>query len=99
MCEILSVVETAAYVDDLDRAEQFYRDVLGLNLIAKEPGRHVFFRVGDRDVLLLFHAETTLKGDHFPSHGTRGPGHFALGIASDRLDDWRGRLARSGVPI
>lgn len=99
MTEILSIVETSAYVDDLDRAERFYGDVLGLPLIGKEPGRHVFFRVGDRSVLLLFRAETTLKGDHMPAHGARGPGHFALGIAADRLDNWRARLAQFQVAI
>jgi catechol 2,3-dioxygenase-like lactoylglutathione lyase family enzyme len=49
MPEIVAVVETGIYVDDLDRAETFYRDVLGLALIGKEPGRHVFFRVGTLD--------------------------------------------------
>jgi catechol 2,3-dioxygenase-like lactoylglutathione lyase family enzyme len=96
---IQQVVETSAYVDDLDRAERFYRDVLGLELIAQEAGRHVFFRVGDRDVLLLFRAETTLKGDPLPAHGAQGPGHFALGILADSLDDWRARLQRHGVVI
>jgi catechol 2,3-dioxygenase-like lactoylglutathione lyase family enzyme len=50
--EIVAVVETAIYVDDLDVAEAFYRDVLELEVIGKEAGRHVFFRVGD-GVLLI----------------------------------------------
>ena len=61
MTEIRSLVETSAYVDDLDRADQFYREVLGLTAIAREPGRHVFFRVGAGDVLLLFRADETSK--------------------------------------
>lgn len=99
MNEIQGLVETSAYVDDLDEAERFYRDVLGLTPIAKEPGRHAFFRVSDRDVFLLFRAETTLKGEHFPVHGTTGPGHFAFAIAAEALDDWRRRLERLGVAI
>lgn len=51
---IKAVVETAIYVDDLDETERFYRDVLGPHGIAKEPGRHVFFQVGDANVLLAF---------------------------------------------
>jgi len=35
MTEIRNLVETSAYVDDLDRAEAFYRDVLGLEVIAR----------------------------------------------------------------
>jgi len=96
---IQAVIETAIYVDDLDQAEAFYRDVLGLPVIGKEPGRHVFFRVGTSSVLLAFLAEATLKGDHLPAHGAKGPGHFALGIAADELDAWRQRLQTRGVGI
>jgi catechol 2,3-dioxygenase-like lactoylglutathione lyase family enzyme len=99
MNDILTVVETGVYVDDLDRAEAFYRDVLGLAPIGRDPGRHVFFRVGTSSVLLLFNADTTLRGDVLPAHGARGPGHFALGIPADSLDAWRGRLAAHGVAV
>ena len=91
MSEIRAIVETAIYVDDLDAAEAFYRDVLGLEVIGREAGRHVFFRVGD-GVLLAFDPEATLKGDMLPPHGAVGPGHFALGVRADGLDDWRLRL-------
>ena len=76
--KIRSIVETALYVDDLQATETFYAKVLGLHVIAKEPGRHVFFRVGDANVLLAFLPEATSKGDLLPPHGARGPGHFAL---------------------
>jgi catechol 2,3-dioxygenase-like lactoylglutathione lyase family enzyme len=95
---IEAIVETAIYVDDLDAAETFYRDVLGLEVIGREAGRHVFFRVGD-GVLLAFNPEATLRGDVLPSHGARGPGHFALGVRTDNLDDWRRRLEGHGVVI
>ncbi|MBV8270398.1 MAG: VOC family protein [Planctomycetaceae bacterium] len=99
MTAIRALVETSAYVDDLDHAEAFYRDVLGLEPIGKETGRHVFFRVGASDVLLLFLAEETLKGAQLPAHGATGPTHFALGIAAADLDAWRKRLERHGVSI
>jgi catechol 2,3-dioxygenase-like lactoylglutathione lyase family enzyme len=99
MNRIQNLVEAAAYVDDLDRAEHFYRDVLGLPLIGKDAGRQAFFRVGDRAVLLIFLAESTLKGDRLPPHGARGPGHFALGIPAESLDSWRTRLDNFGVAI
>src|SRR5512135_3911529 len=99
MPAIHSIVETSAYVDDLDRAERFYRDVLGLAPIGQEAGRHVFFRVGEGDVLLLFLADATIRGDHLPAHGARGPGHFALGIDAEALEAWRRRLQNHGVAI
>jgi catechol 2,3-dioxygenase-like lactoylglutathione lyase family enzyme len=99
MRPIETLVETGIYADDLDQAERFYREVLGLSVRQKEDGRHVFFRVGDRSMLLVFRAEATLRGDHLPAHGARGPGHFALGIAAEDLDAWRERLGKHGVAI
>jgi catechol 2,3-dioxygenase-like lactoylglutathione lyase family enzyme len=99
MKAIQTVVETGIYTDDLEAAERFYGDVLGLARISREPGRHVFFRVGDRSMLLIFRAEASLKGDHLPAHGARGPGHFALGIAAEDLATWRSHLVGHQVAI
>lgn len=96
---IKAIIETAIYVDDLDGTEAFYRTILGLTVIAKESGRHVFFQVGESSVLLAFIADATLKGDHLPAHGAKGPGHFALGIEADALDAWRQKLKESGIAI
>jgi catechol 2,3-dioxygenase-like lactoylglutathione lyase family enzyme len=96
---IKAIIETAIYVDDLDRTESFYRTILGLTVIAKESGRHVFFQVGESSVLLAFIADATLKGDHLPAHGARGPGHFAMGIDAEALDAWRQKLQESGIAI
>ena len=54
------ILESALYVDDLDKAERFYSEVMGLERIAKVEGRHVFFRCGE-GVLLLFDADKTVK--------------------------------------
>jgi catechol 2,3-dioxygenase-like lactoylglutathione lyase family enzyme len=97
--KIQAVVETAIYVDDLDAAETFYQTILGLAVIGKEPGHHVFFRVGEGSILLAFRAEATLKGDALPPHGAAGPGHFALGIEAAALDGWRNHLHSRGVTI
>src|SRR5437016_1170584 len=96
---IQAIIETAIYVDDLQATETFYRQVLGLPVIGKEPGRHVFFQVGEASVLLAFLAKATLKGDQLPSHGATGPGHFALGIEPETFDAWRKLLQAHGVTI
>ena len=96
---IQAIIETAIYVEDLDQTETFFRNVLGLPVIAKEPGRHVFFRVGSNNVLLAFLADATLKGDQLPAHGAKGPGHFALGIDAGDLDAWRKTLREKNVDI
>src|SRR5438552_1439 len=97
--KIKAVVETAIYVDDLQATETFYRTILGLRVIGEEPGRHVFFQVGEASVLLAFRAEATLKGDQLPPHGARGPVHFALGIEAEAFDAWRRLLQGHGVSI
>ena len=97
--KIKTVVETAIYADDLAAAEKFYTDVIGLTVIGKELDRHVFFGVGDATVLLVFRADTTLRGEPFPAHGATGPGHFALGIDRDALEPWRTALIAMGVTI
>jgi catechol 2,3-dioxygenase-like lactoylglutathione lyase family enzyme len=94
-----AVVETAIYVDDLDVTETFSRTVLGLRVVGKEVGRHVFFQVGDAGVLPAFRADATLKGDQLPPHGAAGPGHFALGIEAEDFDDWRDLLRGRGVAV
>src|SRR5437773_528779 len=85
------LLEAALYAADLGAAERFYRDVLGLEVIGREPGRHVFFQVGE-SVLLVFNPRETLRGATLPSHGAEGPGHLALGISRESLEDWRRRL-------
>jgi catechol 2,3-dioxygenase-like lactoylglutathione lyase family enzyme len=96
---IRAIIETAIYADDLQATETFYRTVLGLPVIGKEAGRHVFFQVGEASVLLAFLAEATLKGDQLPPHGATGPGHFALGIEAEAFHAWRKLLHGHGVTI
>ena len=98
MLEIRDVVEAVLYVDDLDQAETFYRDVLGLKLVGQKPGRHVFFEAGD-GLLLLFQPDATEAGGAVPPHGARGAGHVALGISFDDLQGWRDRLHDHGIEI
>ena len=92
------VHEAALYVDDLAMAERFWRR-LGLQLIGKQPGRHVFFRAG-RDMLLLFDADATAQPGDVPAHGAEGPGHVALDVpGTEALESWREHLALAGVAI
>jgi catechol 2,3-dioxygenase-like lactoylglutathione lyase family enzyme len=97
--KIKTVVETAVYAEDLSAAETFYADVIGLTLIAKDPDRHVFFRVGEATVLLVFRPRATLTDNAFPPHGARGPGHFALGIDPEAIEPWRTALVAKGIAI
>lgn len=91
------VLETAVYTSDLDAAEQFYQGVLGLDVLMREAGRHVFFRCGT-GVVLVFNPETT-RDEEALAHGTDGPGHVAFTIRHDDIDRWKDRLAAHGIAI
>src|SRR5271156_4753313 len=97
--QIQAIIETAIYVDDLDATERFYHHIFALRVIAKVPGRHVFFQVGTSSVLLAFIAQTTLRSGEKTPHGARGSGHFAMGIEAQSLDAWRRKLQENGIAI
>ncbi|MGE0281666.1 MAG: VOC family protein [Rhizobiaceae bacterium] len=99
-----SILESALYVTDLDAAEAFYAEVMGLERLGKVKGRHVFFRCGD-GVLLLFNAEATKtppKPDAklpVPPHGTVGQGHLCFAGTPEEISDWKAQLQDKGVTI
>jgi len=97
--KVTEILETCIYTEELARAEEFYRDVLGLEVIARQQGRHVFFRCGNRMFLVFNPAKTLEAGTEFPPHGSRGPTHAAFGVRIDELPAWRGYLAKRGVAI
>jgi catechol 2,3-dioxygenase-like lactoylglutathione lyase family enzyme len=98
-----AVLESALYVDDLDKAEAFYRDVLGLDCVGRTEGRHVFFRCGEAIVLLFNAAATRVASPGaslpVPVHGASGQGHLCFRATSPEMDQWIERLKSCGVAI
>lgn len=100
---IRRVLETALYVDDLERAGAFYRDVLGLrSLISGE--RLNALDAGGGTVLLLFLRGATASGvgasgAWMPPHDGGGPAHFAFAVDADQLPAWREHLVSRGIEI
>ena len=99
-----TILESALYVTDLDAAVAFYRGVLGLDVIAKAEGRHVFFRCGN-GVLLLFNAEATRQPPApdaklpVPPHGTAGQGHLCFSATADEITGWKAHLEAKKIDI
>ncbi len=93
------ILETCIYAQDLEAAEVFYSDVLGLDLYLREVGRHLFFKL-DSSMLLIFNPDRTMElGTDIPPHGAYGQGHIAFAIRQDELGPWQNRLTEKGVPI
>ncbi len=93
------VFETCLYGSDLEEAERFYREVLGLSVVSRMKGRGIAFRCG-RGVLLIFNPEQTrIQDREVPTHGAVGAGHVAFPVRDTELNAWREHLARLGVKI
>jgi catechol 2,3-dioxygenase-like lactoylglutathione lyase family enzyme len=103
MARLNGVLETALYVDDLDRAVGFYTSVLALAPLYRD-GRMAALNVGDKSVLLLFPRGGSLETVHLPGgtippHDGAGPLHVAFAIGKEELADWEERLRRHAVAI
>jgi len=94
----MRALETCLYVDDLDRAETFYSEVLGLTLHGKVAGRHLFYRL-EGSMLLLFDPRMSAQPGDVPPHAGRAGGHACLGIAREETDAWQARLERHGLEV
>lgn len=101
--QLLSILETALYVDDLDRADAFYTSVMGLpRLFADDRMRA--FDVNRASVLLLFRRGATTEpvktgGGIIPPHDATGQIHMAFAIRPEDLAAWRGHLREYGIAI
>ncbi|MFZ0547973.1 MAG: VOC family protein [Candidatus Promineifilaceae bacterium] len=99
MTTIRGVAEVALYVDDLERATNFYTEVLGLPLTAAF-GDARFLQTGPNSTLILFTvAGIKNRVSVIPAHGATGDQHVALAVPSAEMDDWRERLKAHGVEI
>jgi catechol-2,3-dioxygenase len=92
MPELASVLETALYVEDMDRATSFYEEVL------------CAYNVNDVSVLLLFIRGGTLEPVDtgrgiIPPHDGIGPLHMAFSCTHEMLPAWEEHLIAKGVEI
>lgn len=98
------VAETCLYATNLSETWKFYSEVLGLEIVMKEEGRHCFFKCGD-NMLLLFNPEHTLNkqtdvdGNPIPLHGATGPIHVAFSVEPDQYHSIKNHLIKHGVLI
>jgi catechol-2,3-dioxygenase len=78
---------------DLDGMARFYRDVVGLAVLAREADR-IWLEAGERARLGLWTPGTKEFGDRGGHHV-----HFAFAAMPDRLDALAARLRAGGVDV
>jgi len=90
MNAIRGVYEVAIKVRDLDRAEKFYREVLGLEIgLRDERRRWIFLRAGGENGMIVLQED---KGE-WPLQ------HFAFTVDEEHIDRAAAELADHGVEI
>ena len=105
MLAVNGILETALYVEDLERAAAFYEQLFGFSrLLADE--RMIALNVSEapRQVLLLFLRGASgegakVPGGHIPPHEGAGRVHFAFGVPESDIAAWRQRLQAHEVEI
>lgn len=103
MPRLNGILETAVYVDDMERAKRFYEDIMGLSPMFAD-NRLTAYDVAGRSVLLVFQRggsvnAAKLPGGTIPGHDGSGPLHYAFAVDADELAAWEERLRERGVEI
>ena len=101
--KINGVLETSLYVDDLERAIEFYTRLFGFESMVRD-NRFCALNVAGRDVLLLFKRGASLQpmpipGGTIAPHDGQGPIHIAFSVTAADLAAWEARLLAEGVAI
>lgn len=92
------IKETCLYVKDLDASEAFYHGKIGLPIISKVAGRHLFLQAGD-SVLLCFIAEITRREKRLAPHFGEGQLHFAFETSVEQYPLWKAKIQEQGIEI
>ncbi len=91
------ILETALYVDDVQRSLRFYQSLFGFaSLVVAD--RLVALAIREGQVLLLFKKQASRQLNP-GAHDGDGQLHLAFAIAADAIDQWRTRLSESGIAI
>jgi catechol 2,3-dioxygenase-like lactoylglutathione lyase family enzyme len=97
------IAETALYVDDLERAVQFYTQLFECPTLRRDD-RFCALRIAEEEVLLLFrrgHSLQPLKANDgiIPAHDGSGPLHVCFGIKVTELKQWEEKLSQMGIAV
>lgn len=98
------IAETALYVDDLNRAINFYTDLFACPILRRDE-RFCALRLSGEQVLLLFLRGHSLQSVRLnddaiiPGHDGSGPLHVCFGIQASDLSGWEDKLIQLGIAI
>jgi catechol 2,3-dioxygenase-like lactoylglutathione lyase family enzyme len=91
---VKGVSELVLEVADLDRAERFYSDVLGLPVVERWPGRNAVWVIGGSTRIGLWEPQVGLEGSQGGKHV-----HFAMQIDDHDFEPLVHRLREGGLEV
>ncbi len=100
---ITGLLETALYVEDLQRSQAFYQTLMGFPCYLLDQ-RMCALGVPGHGVLLLFKKGGSREPSRspigtIPPHDGGGTLHLAFAIPTEQLEDWASRLTEHGLSI
>jgi catechol 2,3-dioxygenase-like lactoylglutathione lyase family enzyme len=103
MPRLTDLKETCLYVDNLARATEFYKQVLGLPPLV-EDSRFCALDVAGRHVLVLFVRGSSTEGANLPGgvippHDGAGQIHVGFAVTAEEFPEWESHLRAHGVQI
>jgi len=107
MVKFNGINHLAMATGDMDRTTRFWRDLLGMRLVAGlgQPGyRHYFFQISDTDLIAFFEwpdIEPVIKKEHGrPVSGPYIFDHISFGVETeDDLWSLKDKLEMAGFPV
>ncbi len=104
MPRVNGILETSLFVQDAERAAEFYRRIFGFEVIASSERLHAL-AIAPKQVLLLFKqgasvGQVSIEGGVLPGGiDATGPTHLTFAIAAEDFDAWEQWLSRNGLAI
>lgn len=97
MTSVNGILETALYVEDLQRSAAFYQSLFGFEPVLTAD-RLIALAVKPGQVLLLFKKRASLALQP-GAHDGDGQLHLAFAIDANQMDDWRVQLREKSIAI
>ncbi len=101
---LTSLIEYGLYVEDVNRAAEWYRRLFAFPTLLEEGDRLRALQAGSRAVLLLFLKTGSIQGvamptGFIPPHDGSGPVHLAFSMVPEEVGEWAAHLERHEVEI
>lgn len=92
MPQLSGILETAVYVEDMDRSIRFYQEVMQFHKLIGDE-RFCALQAAQQQVLLLFKKGAStqpvvIEGGTIPPHDGSGQTHLAFAISAQELGPW-----------